>query len=205
MATGDYCTLDELKARLWPSDQVPDDVNDTELARIIAKVSREINLYTGTRFYNTGSDETRYFTAQDVSHCWIDLITTITSVATDDEVDRTYSTSWTEGTHFEAYPYNASSEGLPYFRIDRLPLGSLCFPTSAKAVKVVGRFNYHAATAPASTLNAIKEACLLQCLHDYNASPTGVLGPTEVGQIAVVPGWHPDAKRTLDAFKISMV
>jgi hypothetical protein len=203
MATGDYCTIDELKAKLWPADTIPDDVDDTALARIITAVSKEFNLATGTRFYTTASDETRYFTAKDGSHCWIDQFTSVTSVATDDSADRTYGYTWTAANDYELYPLNASQYGEPYYRIDRKPLGNYAFPTASNAVKVVGKFGYDTSVTAATTISVVRDAVLLQCEKVFKAAPLGVLGPTEAGQVAVIPGWHPDVLRVIRTLKVN--
>jgi len=205
MATGDYCTLDELKRDLWPDDMVPSGVNDDKLKSVVTAVSREIDMFTGTRFYDTGSDETRYYTARDPNYCYIDPATTVTSVATDDELDRTYSTSWTADTHFETWPYNTQPyRGLPIVRINRVPLGDYTFPRSARGVKVVARYCYNAGASPTATVADIKQVCLLKCVRLFKRkdAPFGVLGPTELGQVSVIPGFDPDEMRILSNYSL---
>ena len=205
MATGDYCTLDELKRQLWPAGEVPDDAQDDDLESLITAVSREIRNYTGTRFHDTGSDETRYYTAQDGSTCWIDPFTSITSVATDEALDRNYSTSWTVNTHYEVWPYNYSERGLPIARIDRVPLSDLIFPTTAKAVKVVGRAGWDNSTSATNTIADVKRACRIQAarLFKRDDSPFGMVAVGE-GQIEVIPGLDPDVKRILDTYRLTL-
>lgn len=204
MATGDYVTVDELKRELWPDDDVPDDVNDVALKSVITAVSREIDHYTGTSFYDPGSDDTRYYTADDGNFCWIDPATTITSVATDDEVDRTWGTSWTLNTHYETWPYNTGHyRSMPTMRIDRVPLGDYVFPSARKGVKVVGRFCYNAAATVAATLPDIKRICLLKCVRLFKRkdSPFGVMSVGELGNVTNVPGYDPDELRILDNYR----
>lgn len=203
MATGDYLTIDELKRDLWPDDDVPDDVNDAKLARVITAVSREIDAYTGTSFYDPGADSTSYYTSRDGQSVWIEPHTAITSIATDDELDRTWGTSWTLTTHYELWPYNTGGRGLPYIRIDCSPLSSYSFPTVAKGVKVVGRRTYNAAASIAATLPDIKEVASLKCIRLFKRkdSPFGILGPTEAGQVSVIPGFDPDERRILDNYR----
>lgn len=205
MATGDYCDIDELKRDLYAEGIVPDNVNDDDLRSVITAVSREFDLYTGTCFYDPGSDDTRYYTARDGNEVWIDPATTVTSVATDDDLSRNYSTSWTVSTHYETWPYNTNaSRGLPTYVIKRVPLGDYQFPTTERGVKVVGRFCYNASATPAATIADVKRACLLQCtrLFKRRDAPFGVLGPTEQGQVSVIPGLDPDIKRLLDNYKV---
>lgn len=206
MATGDYCTLAELKRELWPDDIVPADTNDTKLASVITAVSREIDYYTGTNFYDPGSDGTRYYTAENANFCWIDPATSVTSVATDDNLDRTYGTTWTVNTHYELWPYNTGAyRGLPYVRIKRVPLGDYQFPSTERGVKVVARFCYNASASATATLADIKQTCLLKCVRMFKRkdAPFGVLGPTEVGQVSVIPGFDPDELRILNNYKLT--
>ena len=207
MATGDYLTMDELKRDLWPDDDVPDDVNDAKLARVITAISREIDGYTGTSFYDPGSDSTYYYTSRDGECVYIDPMTTVTSVATDDDLDRTWGTTWTLTTHYELWPYNTGGRGLPYVRIDRTPLSGYSFPTTPKGVKVVGRRCYNAAATIATVLPDIKEVATLKAIRLFKRkdAPFGVLGPTEVGQVSVIPGFDPDEKRILDQYKLNYI
>lgn len=205
MATGDYCTPDELKRELWPDDLVPDGANDVALQEIIGAVSREIDYYTGTCFYAPASD-TRYFTADNSRQCWIDPCTTVTSVATDDESDLTFSTSWTLTTDYRLWPYNANAyRGLPATRIDRSPLGNYSFPRGGGAVKVVGVFCYNASASPAATLDDIKRVVYLKCLrmNKRSDSPFGMLSVGEAGGVAIIPGLDPDEKRILDNYRVN--
>ena len=203
MATGDYCTLAELKRNVWPDGEVPDDVNDAVLENVITAVSREIDAYTGTSFYSPSS-ETRYFTAQDGRTCRIDPATTVTSVATDEELDRTYSTTWTLSTDYELWPYNVAGRGMPYTKIEVSPLGDKTFPTGSRGVKVVGVFCYNASASPSATLAEIKQVAMLKAVRLFKRkdAPYGVLGPTETGQVSVIPGFDPDELRILNNYRI---
>ena len=205
MATGDYVTLDELKRDLWPDEEIPDGVNDEKLISVITGVSREIDLYTGTCFYDTGADETRYYTVMDGRHCYIDAATTITSVAIDTNFDRTYSTVLA-ATDYEAWPYNTGARrGQPYARLDVTPQGRYSFPTGVRTVKVVARYCWNAAATVPLVLADIKQAALLKCVRMFKRkdAPFGVLGPTEAGQISVIPGFDPDELRILNNYKLN--
>ena len=206
MATGDYCTLDELKAELSPELEIPDSANDTPLESVITAVSRLFDTYTGTRFYTTSSDETRYYDAWDSGMCWIDPAQSITSVATDDSADRSWGYTWTEGTHFETWPYNTSAHRtMPIMRIDRMPLGDYSFPSLPKAVKVVGKFGWDSSVTASTTLDDVKRACLLQCtrLFKRKDSPFGVMSISDFGQVTVIPRLDPDVKLILDQYRVN--
>jgi len=205
MATGDYCTLKELKREVWPDDEVPDGVNDTRLEEVITGVSREIDFYTGTCFYAPASD-TRYYSAVNSKKCWIDPATTVTSIATDDEGDLSFSTSWTLSTDYRTWPYNTNaSRGLPYYRIDRSPLGNYSFPRTEGSVKVVGVFCYNASATPTATLADIKSVVYLKGARTFKRkdSPFGMLSVGEIGGIAVIPGFDPDEQRILNNYKLN--
>lgn len=198
MATGDYCTLDELKARLWPTSATPDDVDNTPLANIITAVSREIDNYCGRRFYTTAADETRYYTAADGDYLFPeDDILSVTTLKSDGDGDGTYEETWAT-TDYQLMPINSVLGGRPYTWIQRKPQGTRAFPGIANGVQIVGKFGY-AATTPA----AIKEACLLNCVRLFRRkdAPFGVLGPNEMGQVQVIPGLDPDARRILDSYR----
>ncbi len=198
MATGDYCTLDELKARLWPTGSTPDDWDDTPLANIITAVSREIDNYCGRRFYTTASDETRYYSTEDPEYLFPDDdIISVTTFKTDNDGDGTYEETWAT-TDYRLEPVNAALGSRPYTWVTLKPQGVRSFPGIPNAVQIVGKFGY-AAAAPAP----IKEACLLNCIRLFRRkdAPFGVLGPNELGQVQVIPGLDPDARRILDSYR----
>ncbi|MBU2040090.1 MAG: hypothetical protein KKH95_13170 [Gammaproteobacteria bacterium] len=200
MATGDYCTLDELKARIWPDDVVPDDVNDAQLAVIITATSRWIDNFTGTRFYSTAADETRYYTAEEEDYLSLpDDVISITTLTTDAAGARTYADSWTAGTDYDLLPFNYSLDGLPARYIMTTYNGSKFFPTSRKSIKIVGKFGY---CATGSHPSAIKEACLLQCARIWKRQdvPFSAI-PTPAGGMGPIPELDSDVKQLLDIYR----
>jgi hypothetical protein len=106
MATGDYCTLAEIKSRLWPEGTAPDTISDTMLSGIISAVSRLVDLFCSRRFYTTVADETRYFTTEDNEYLFPDLdIISVTSIAVDYNGGRTYGAATTD---YDLLPDNAA-------------------------------------------------------------------------------------------------
>lgn len=202
--TVEYCTLGELKTRLWPDDTNPDTVNDPVLTSVIKAASREIENYCGRRFYTTSADETRTYTTEDEQALWTDDIQSITTLKTDEDGDRTYEVTWAT-TDYDLLPENAADDGLPYTWIEITPLGNYVFPTHRKGVEIVGKFGYSAATKSSDTTipAGVREACLLQCVRLFRRkdAPFGVLGPTELGQVSVIPGLDPDVRRILDQYR----
>lgn len=192
--TNGYCTVAELKARLWPTG-ITDTNDDAVFDQVITAVSREIDEHCHRRFY--AATETRYFTAE-----WGDLLLvhdliSVTTLETDDDGDRTYEHTWAT-TDYDLGPDNAALDGKPYTKIYTAPNGNYAFPACIrKGVKIAGLWGY-ASTAPA----AVKEACLLQSARMYKRrdAPFGVIGNAEFGQLQVIPRFDPDVLMLLAPF-----
>jgi hypothetical protein len=193
--TNGYCTLAEFKARFYPAG-LTDTTDDTVIENVIEAVSRQIDNYAGRRFYVTGSDETRYFTAEESEYLSAGDVVSITTLSTDENDDRVYERTWA-ATDYDLTPYNAALDGLPYTRLEITPNGSYAFPTGAKSVKIVGKWGYPA------TPDAINEACLIQAIRLFKRkdAPFGVMGSAEMGQLVVIPRLDPDVKMLLDPFR----
>jgi len=139
-----YSTLAEAKARLG----ITDTVDDAVLEAVVEAVSRWIDNFCNRRFYRNSSDETRYYTARysDLLELDDDL-SSLTTLKTDDDGDRTYDETWAS-TDYDLLPANASLDSKPYTRIEITPQGSKSFPVNMpKGVEIVGKFGY-GATAP---------------------------------------------------------
>jgi hypothetical protein len=197
MATGDYCSLPELKYRIWPDGTTPDSENDTMLASIITAVSREIDNLCGRRFYTTTADETRYFTTSDKEYLFPNLdIVSITSLKVDYNANRTYSV--TLGTDdYDLEPANASLDSKPYSWIRISPLGSEVFPTHSKGVQIIGKFGWSAVPS------AVKEACLLQALRVWTRrnAPFGIISNPVGGDMRLLTQIDPDLQLLLYEYK----
>ena len=85
----DYCTITDLKTRLWPPGVTPDFVDDNNLALIISSVSAIIDGPAGCnrRFDKDTVDQTRYYAPLSGRAVEIDDCVSITSLATDDNLD----------------------------------------------------------------------------------------------------------------------
>jgi hypothetical protein len=187
MITNGYCTLAELKAALGSSASAVDENKEMEAA--IEAASRWIDGHCRTRFFTTAQDETRYFTAGASDHVFVDDIVpgSTVALATDDDSDRTYSTSWAAGD-FEMEPANAALDGKPYRTIRTTPNGAHSFPTGRRAVRVTAKFGY--ASAPPAH---VKRACIRRSAQLYRTAGAtgGALGSGEYGGMAALPA--PDA------------
>ena len=197
MATGDYCTLGELKARIWPDGVVPDDVNDTMFGSMITSVSRMIETLCGRRFFTTSVDETRYFSTDDPEYLFPNVdIVSITTLATDSAGARTYGNTWA-ATDYDLLPSNAALDSTPYYWIATTPNGSYSFPTLEKAIKIIGKFGW--TTQP----TAVREACLLQAMRIYKRrdAPFGVISNPAGGDMRLLDQLDPDVQTLLAPYR----
>ena len=191
--TNGYSTLSELKARL--TIPTADTQDDAMLEACIEVSSRQIDAYTGTRFYQ--ATETRYYTPLDPLCCAIDDCTSITSVYQDLQSDRTYSDQFAT-SDFEVAPYNAALDGKPYQQLMITPQAVKSFIVMPRALKVTGSFGW-SSSAPI----AVKQACLLQAsmLFRRKDAPFGVAGGGEVGQQLSQANMDPAARLLLTPFR----
>lgn len=165
-----YASLALLRNRL----NVTDD-NDRDLAfeNALDVASRWVENHTRRRFYAT--TETRYYTShwhyprEQASMAgdfpWgnperpggggraserlaIDDFLSVSAVATDDDGDGVYETTWTVNTDYWLGPRNAVADGKPFRSINRnLVTGRYTFPPYANAIEVIGSSGY-SATVP---------------------------------------------------------
>ncbi len=197
-----YATLAEFKARYFPSG-VSDTTDDAVIEGVIEAVSRLIDNYCNRRFFVSASDETRYGTAEFAGILFCDDLASLTSLATDDDGDRVYETTWAS-TDFDLMPFNAALEGKSYAYIEVTPNGNYGFPIGiAKGVKLVGKFGMVNVTASNATLDAINEACLLQVIRLFKRkdAPFGIAGGPEVGQLMTISKLDPDVLLLLQGFR----
>ena len=188
--TNGYATLAELKERLG----VGDTADDAPLEAVITAVSRLIDEETGRHFYATGS-ETRYYTAGDHDILFLpDDVLTLTSLATDDDGDRVYETTWAS-TDYDLEPYNTT----PKTMIQLAPNGTRTFPTIRRGVAIVGTFGFN---ATGEHPDPIREACLILAARFFKRkdAPFGVLGTPEMGIMRITKN-DPDATLLLRAYR----
>src|SRR3990167_10237043 len=90
--TNGYLSLEDFKAEAFHEPQ--DTTSDVAIERIINAVSRKIDEWCFTRFYTTTADETYYYTAAESGKLYTDDILSLTTLATDEDGDRTYEVTW---------------------------------------------------------------------------------------------------------------
>lgn len=197
-----YATLAELKQ--FVSIPPADTADDTTLTMALDSASQQIDAFTDRVFTADGSPVTRYYTATDSGRLDVDPISTTTGlvVATDENGDGTYETTWTINTDFRLEPVNASVTGDPWTRI--VGLGTRLFPSLQyrPGVSVTARFGWPGGTAPA----AVKHACLLQAARTWKRkdAPFGVAGSVEFGsEIRLLAKLDPDVESLLRPYRRS--
>ncbi len=177
--TNGYCTLTEFKAFAIP-DADTDAPDDGVIEAIIESASRFIDGRTCRTFYKSSADETRYFTACEPDELETGDLVSITTLATDDLGDRTYSSAWTTA-YYDLFPYNAALIGMPYTRLEVTPDSLYYFPTWKKGVKIVGKFGFP------SVPDDVNQACLLIASsvyrHRQGENTSGVATITAAGVV----------------------
>ncbi len=184
-----YASLTELQARLG----ITDAADFSLLEAALESASRYIDNRTGRRFYTnaaTGTpaaySEVRYYTATRSDRVLIDDILSVTSLATDDNADDTFSTTWAQADYV-LRPRNAAVDGAPYWELSRSNNGDYSFPTGIlDGVKVTGRFGY---CALADCPQPIREVCLIVAAQMYRLkdAPFGTSGSPEMAVASLDP------------------
>lgn len=190
--TNGYASLNEVKAAL----KIIDGLDDSLLEMAIESASRLIDGYAGRYFYNGGT-ATKNFAAQDWWITQIEDASSITEVASTDEVGGVYTT-WA-ATDYQLEPVNGRTDGLvsPYTRIRAV--NDYTFPVNAEQalVKVTGVWGW------ASVPIAIKQATILQASRIFKRldSPLGVAGFGDMGVVRVGSRLDPDVQHLVDPYR----
>jgi hypothetical protein len=182
-----YISLAQFKVSFFPATSQGDTADDATIAGAIGAVSRMIDDYCGRQFFAGSAGETRYFSPSDLRICYTDDLVSITEVATDDGLNRTFSNVWAT-TDWEYGPRNASAHGRPYTWIQVTPNGNNAFPGWRDSVRIKATYGW--STVPAQ----VQQACLIQSLRLFKRkdAPFGVMGTAEMGQLMVIPKLDPD-------------
>lgn len=195
--TNGYGTLPEFLSRYQITGT--DTARDATIEGTIYAVSRAIDLLGPRRFWANAAEalETRYFTAEKAERIELpDDLVSISSLATDHDLDGEYEVTW-ETTDYKIGPPNAAIDGWPYGYVRRMPLGRYWFPAGVEdGVKIVGRFGWPAVPGQ------ISEACYLQSYRLFlrKTAPFGVAGSAEMGQSLVIPKLDPDVELLVQPF-----
>lgn len=152
--TNAYVELEEFKST---AELTGTSFSDQDILTALVAASRGIDQAFGRRFYpDTDANQIRYYSPASVRWLAIDDLITLTSLATDQTGDASFSNTWTVNTDFVLEPLNAVADGTPYQSVKANPRSSLYFPTVyPRSVRVTGKFGW--ASVPAG----IKEATTL--------------------------------------------
>jgi len=204
--TNCYVTLDAVKDELGRSDVS----NDARIEAAINAASRQIDDYTGRRFWQDGSVVAREFYADDYSELIstveqpFDISTTTGLIVKLDTGDTgTFGTTLTINTHFILTPTNAGDDGEPFTGI-RLVDSPNSFPMSSSGrpgVQITAKFGW------ASVPDPVNQACLIQSVLLYKATDAA-MGGLSFGDgafLRVRGGLNPIAQSLVDRYSFARV
>lgn len=196
-----YALLAELRSYVGIPD---DDTGSDELLTLaLDAASEQIDAYTRRSFTADASPTDRVYTAESPWYVNIDPVTTSVGlvVATDDNGDGTFETTWTLGTDYRLEPVNAAVEGEAWTRL--AALGPRSFPRHARwpGLRVTATFGW-----PGDVPAAVKQACLQQAhrLFERRVSPYGVAGSPDLGsEVRLLAKLDPDVEALIRPYRRS--
>jgi len=176
-----YCSLADIK-RYMNIDTLLTDY-DADLERAVESASREVENRTGRFFYAT-SGAIRYYTPEYPRMLIVDDFTAITQVASDIDLDGTYSEVWAS-TDFYATPMGFAS-GKPATAVHLSSLTTKAFPKMPNYIRVTGTAGY---CAIADVPEPIVEATILLAARTYQRRNAiyGRTGYTPFGTETTMP------------------
>jgi hypothetical protein len=173
--TNAYTTLASVTAELG----ITNASSDARIEAAINSASRQIDDYTGRRFWQDSTVQIREFYADDYRELVSDAgqvldISTTTGliVKIDTNDDGTFGTTLTVGTHFVLLPTNAVDDSEPYTGI-RMVDSVYNFPryTSGRpGVQITAKFGWAAVPDP------VAQACLVQSVLLFKATDAAMGG-----------------------------
>lgn len=205
--TNGYATAADVMAELGQT--VPID-RQARIERAVESASRMIDRYTGRRFWQDSTVQTREFYADDsrtlesTVGAVLDISTTTgLIVKTDTDDDGTFETTLTISTHFVLTPPNAADDSLPYTGI-RVVDSDYYLPTlysGRPGVQVTAKFGF------AAVPTDIETACILHAISLYKGTDAvfGVFQWADGGGASRVSGMSPQVRQLLDPYCLPRV
>lgn len=202
MTTTVYATVDDMILRMDASTSTT--YNDAERAGMLGclqAASRAVDGVCRRSFGQSSSGTIRYFTPVDVLRLRVPDLVSVSALATDDDGDLTYETSWA-ATDYMLFPIDASEQEevqRPYTEIRvSFATGSTgnTFPVGyQKSVKVTGVWGWPVVP------DVIREVTILESLRSYQQlqSPSGVIA-NAAGGFAITPVMHPTSAARLQPY-----
>ena len=195
-----YATLVELKG--FVGIPAADTGDDATLTLALDSASAQVDHFCDRTFGADATPTTRfYFAGNDTGRLDVDPISTTTGlvIATDENDDGTFETTWT-AADYRLEPVNAAAAGEPWTRI--VALGSRWFPRLAyrPGISVTARFGWPGGVAPAP----VRHATLIQAsrLWKRKDAPFGVAGSVEFGsEMRLLAKLDPDVESLLRPYR----
>jgi hypothetical protein len=154
--TNGYCTLQELQGHFGDAGAKLD---ETLLERAVNATSRAIDRFCGRRFWQDSVAQAKVYRPRDADIAWVDDISTTTGlvIATDDDGDGTYETTWAT-TDYQLEPLNANTESVAHawWRISAIDRYTFPLHDLRTTLQVTARFGWSAVPAE------VTEACILR-------------------------------------------
>jgi len=168
---------------------------------LLDTVSRRVDRYCRRTFHPSAAATIRYFTALRSGTLVIDDLTTLTTLASDEDGDRTYERTWS-ATDYDLEPFNASEIYRPYTSISVTPTGNYSFPAGVpKGVKITGVWGWP------SIPEEVKEATIIETagLWQQGKGIGGIVGGGAMGVGIQDTIMHPMAVTLLGHLRRVMV
>ena len=205
--TNGYVTLDQMVTEIGTG---ADPSKGVAAEAAITAASRQIDDYTGRRFWRDAVVVAREFYADDAGELMsmpgavMDISTTTGLIVKLDDGDNgTFSRTLTINTDYVLTPANAADDGEPFTSI-RLVDGNYYFPRSSSGrpgVQVTARFGFTAVPS------AIAQACLIQSVLLYKATDAAMGGLSfgDAGFMRVRGGLNPIAQTLVERYRFASV
>jgi hypothetical protein len=193
--TVNYCTLAQVKSAL----RITDAIDDSLLNTSIEAASRWIDGYTDRSFGSAVAGTAFYIPTGRMDDLAVDDLTSITSIAIDEELDETFSTTL-RPIDFQPLPVNGRSGGIPFPFSRVRPQEDGYWPISfdrRATVRVIGDFGWP------GTPVAVREAAILQASRLFTRldSPLGIAGFGDMGAMRVSFRGDPDVMMLLEPYR----
>lgn len=158
--TNGYCTVTELRDHLGDSGAKLD---ADLLERAINATSRAIDDYTGRRFWQDSTVQTKTYKVWHPYIAWVDDISTTTGliIKTDGTGDYSWSSTWLV-TDYDLEPDDADGVARPWWRV--VAIGTQTFPVSPRrrTLQVTAKFGWSAIPDQINEATILKAASLFK-------------------------------------------
>ena len=188
-----YATVPQVRSQLGIADTMADDA----LAIAVESASRMIDAECGRVFYASGTAVARVFSTLEREVVEFDDATAVTEIATDDDRDGVFETTW-DAADYQLEPLNGLASGVPWPYTRVRAVGSRIFPTAhgRALIRVTGTWGF--TPVPPQ----VAQACVLLAARLWKRAdaPFAVAGFGDLGAIRV-SRTDPDVAALLAPFR----